>query len=193
MNGVVSTLQRRQGLDYKINFGVEIPRIKGIASDYDQNKELAQALWKENIRECRMLAIFLMPSREFTPEDADEWIKNVTFTELADHLAMQLLCNITDAVTHAIEWCKEDDQLKSYCGYMTLSHLLRKGTILSREQEESFLQAADNTLKEGCTANSVTRRCAGNTILKYIDTDREKNIENTRHFNNLNTFLDKIQ
>ena len=27
MNGVVSTLQRRQGLDYKINFGVEIPRI----------------------------------------------------------------------------------------------------------------------------------------------------------------------
>ena len=31
MNGVVSTLQRRQGLNYKINFGVEIPRLKGIA------------------------------------------------------------------------------------------------------------------------------------------------------------------
>ena len=31
MNGVVSTLQRRQGLDYKINFGVEIPRLKEIA------------------------------------------------------------------------------------------------------------------------------------------------------------------
>jgi hypothetical protein len=31
MNGIVSTHQRRQGLDYKINFGVEIPRLKEIA------------------------------------------------------------------------------------------------------------------------------------------------------------------
>ena len=42
MNGVVSTLQRRQGLDYKINFGVEIPRLKDIAAKYQKNKELAQ-------------------------------------------------------------------------------------------------------------------------------------------------------
>ena len=51
MNGVVSTLQRRQGLDYKINFGVEIPRLKGIAGEHAKNSDLATALWQDNIRE----------------------------------------------------------------------------------------------------------------------------------------------
>ena len=59
MNGVVSTLQRRQGLDYKINFGVEIPRLKEIALRYSKDVELAEELWKENIRESKLLAIFL--------------------------------------------------------------------------------------------------------------------------------------
>ena len=52
MNGIVSTHQRRQGLDYKINFGVEVPRLKTIAQEYPQDRELAEALWQENIREC---------------------------------------------------------------------------------------------------------------------------------------------
>ena len=66
MNGVVSTLQRRQGLDYKINFGVEIPRLKGIAETHKKNKELAAALWQDNIRECKMLAILLIPEEEYS-------------------------------------------------------------------------------------------------------------------------------
>ena len=31
MNGVVSQSMREKGLDYKLNFGVELPRIKSIA------------------------------------------------------------------------------------------------------------------------------------------------------------------
>ena len=60
MNGVVSSIQRNHGLNYKINFGVEIPRIKGIAGKFEKNEELAKRLWQDNIRECKMLAIFLM-------------------------------------------------------------------------------------------------------------------------------------
>ena len=63
MNGIVSMHQRRQGLDYKINFGVEIPRLKSIAQEYAQDKELATTLWNDNIRECKLLAIFLLPRR----------------------------------------------------------------------------------------------------------------------------------
>ena len=50
MNGVVSQSMREQGLDYKLNFGVELPRIKSFAAAYEQNHYCAQALWKENIR-----------------------------------------------------------------------------------------------------------------------------------------------
>ena len=90
MNGVVSTLQRRQGLDYKINFGVEIPRLKGIANAFTKDRELAETLWQDNIRECKMLAIFLMPEEE-AASVADSWIAGTKFTEIADQLAMHLL------------------------------------------------------------------------------------------------------
>jgi hypothetical protein len=32
MNGVVSQSMREKGLDYKLNFGIEVPRIKEIAA-----------------------------------------------------------------------------------------------------------------------------------------------------------------
>ena len=34
MNGAVSQSMREKGLVYKLNFGVELPRIKGIAAGY---------------------------------------------------------------------------------------------------------------------------------------------------------------
>ncbi|MBR5194071.1 MAG: DNA alkylation repair protein, partial [Bacteroidaceae bacterium] len=56
MNGVVSQSMREKGLDYKLNFGIELPRLKEIAEKFKKNHEVAQALWKENIRECKILA-----------------------------------------------------------------------------------------------------------------------------------------
>ena len=53
MNGAVSQSMREKGLVYKLNFGVELPRIKMIAENYEKNHDLAQALWKEDIRECK--------------------------------------------------------------------------------------------------------------------------------------------
>ena len=46
MNGAVSQSMREKGLVYKLNFGVELPRIKGIAAGYEKDHSLAQALWK---------------------------------------------------------------------------------------------------------------------------------------------------
>ena len=73
MNGVVSQSMREKGLDYKLNFGVELPRIKSIAAAYEKSHDLAQALWKENIRECKILAGLLQPIDTFFPEIADIW------------------------------------------------------------------------------------------------------------------------
>ena len=55
MNGAVSQSMREKGLVYKLNFGVELPRIKAIAATHEKNHALAQALWKEDIRECKIL------------------------------------------------------------------------------------------------------------------------------------------
>ena len=39
MNGAVSQSMREKGLVYKLNFGVELPRIKMIAEGYEKNHD----------------------------------------------------------------------------------------------------------------------------------------------------------
>lgn len=164
MNGVVSTLQRRQGLDYKINFGVEIPRLKDIAQAHAKDKELAERLWQDNIRECKMLAIFLLPESE-VESVADKWIAETKFTEIADHLAMHLLCRMPDAWGKALQWTANSEGLHAYCGYLTISHLVRKGTAPTGEQElEFFSRLAGLHDKHG-----VAGRCALNAAMNYLD------------------------
>ena len=166
MNGVVSTLQRRQGLDYKINFGVEIPRLKGIADAHAKSRELATALWQDNIRECKMLAIMLMPQEGFG-EVAEEWIGSTRFTEIADHLAMHLLCRLPDAWDKALQWCARTEGMYRYCGYMTISHLVRCGIEPTPEQEAGLFCStiAINSNNE----HDLVARCALNALLNHLD------------------------
>ena len=164
MNGVVSTLQRRQGLDYKINFGVEIPRLKGIAQAHEKNRKLAATLWQDNIRECKMLAIFLLPDNEIESV-ADKWIAETKFTEIADHLAMHLLCKMPDAWDKALEWTANSEGLYAYCGYLTISHLVRKETAPTGEQELAFFKS----LASLQDVQGIAGRCAINAAMNYLD------------------------
>lgn len=69
MNGAVSQSMREKGLVYKLNFGVELPRIKGIAAGYEKDHSLAQALWKEDIRVQNIGGTFTA-GREFPARDS---------------------------------------------------------------------------------------------------------------------------
>ena len=77
MNCAMSRGIREKGLLDKLNFGVELPRIKMIAEGYEKNHDLAQALWKENIRECKIMAAMLQPIDTFYPEIADIWVEDI--------------------------------------------------------------------------------------------------------------------
>ena len=70
MNGVISTSMREKGIVYKLNFGVPYPEIKGIARKHKPNGELAAALWKEDIREFKILATFLQPAETLPLDEA---------------------------------------------------------------------------------------------------------------------------
>lgn len=172
MNGIVSSLQRKQGLDYKINFGVEIPRIKSIAAQYPKERSLALALWQENIRECKMLAIMLMPKENFTADDACQWISQAPFTEIADQLAMQLLCHIPDAAHRAITWIESGEALFPYCGFLTMSHLFRQGVRLDTDTERRYLSAAANILSQESN-NRVLQSCVYSSVQKYCTIGQE--------------------
>ena len=117
MNGAVSQSMREKGLVYKLNFGVELPRIKMIAEGYEKNHDLAQALWKEEIRECKILAGMLQPIETFYPEIADIWVENIRNIEIAELTCMNLFQHLPYAPAKSFHWIADSaDSLLALIG-----------------------------------------------------------------------------
>ena len=90
MNGPVSASMRDKGLAYKVIFGVELPRLQQMAADLPHTYELAAALWKENIRECRLLAGMLMPTERMDADLATLWVEQMQYVEEAESTVLHL-------------------------------------------------------------------------------------------------------
>lgn len=142
MNGAVSQSMREKGLVYKLNFGVELPRIKSIAAGYEKSHALAQALWKEEIRECKILAGMLQPVETFYPEIADIWVENISNIEIAELTSMNLFQHLPYAPAKALQWIADEREYVQACGFLTISRLLmRKGDMDERVANEFLDQA----------------------------------------------------
>lgn len=127
MNGIASQYMRENGLAYHINFGIELPRLRDIASEFEPSHEVAQQLWHENVRESKILATMLMPIDRFYPEVADIWVSQVGNTEIAQMAVLNLFSRLPYAPTKAFEWIARDDELTQLCGYLIIARLLRDG------------------------------------------------------------------
>lgn len=138
MNGMVSQSMREKGIDYKLNFGIEYPRIKEIAADYPCSHELAQALWKENIRECKIMAGLLQPVDGFCREIAEIWIEDMRYPELAEYTVMNLFQRLPYASEVVFPWIADEREYFQLCGYLLMTRLLMKGWTLNERAEAEF-------------------------------------------------------
>lgn len=123
MNGVASSQMREQGLVYKLNFGIEIPRLRSIATEFAPNHDLAQALWKENIRESKIVAGMLMPVDCFFPEVADIWVEQIPTQEIAELTVMNLFMRLPYASSAAFRWVADSREIFQICGLLLLTRL----------------------------------------------------------------------
>lgn len=94
MNGVISNSMREKGIVYKLNFGVPLPEIKRIAVTHEPGSALAAALWKEDIREFKILASMLQPADDFPLEQAKQWVKEIPYLEIAEQCSRNLFCKL---------------------------------------------------------------------------------------------------
>ena len=67
MDGVASQSMREKGLNYHVNWGASIPMLKQKAAEIGKDYNLSIALWKENVRECKILATMIMPADVILP------------------------------------------------------------------------------------------------------------------------------
>ena len=165
MNGVASTGMREAGIEYKLNFGVGIPELKQIASEKGKDSELAVALWKEDIRECRILAALIYPQDQFMPDMADLWIEQIEYPDLAEVCSMYLFSRMKGASEAVFRWIASDNNMARYCGFLTLAHMLRGG----REMGPRYVQELKDQAQAAINGPDLMCAQAARTALGFLE------------------------
>ena len=164
MNGPLSQSLRDKGLKYRVIFGVEWPRLISIAQELGKNHQLAQDLWKEDIRECRLLAGLVQPVETFYPDIADIWVESMHYPEEAQYTVLSLFQHLPYASDKAFAWIADEGPMFQLCGFLVLSRLFMQGSPLMRKSEYEYLDQATIALH---SKDAHVRKAAYDSLLKY--------------------------
>lgn len=91
MDGEISMQQRQLGLEYGINYGVSLMHLKDIASGLPRDCSLADLMWQKDVREMKILSIFIYPTEELSHEKAITLCKECSTREMAEQLVIRQL------------------------------------------------------------------------------------------------------
>ena len=171
MNGVVSSSMRDKGVDYKMNFGVDVPRIKGIAEKYDSNAALAKELWKLDVRELKILSTMLYPVEEFDEADADEWINEIPNQEIREHLCRNLLQELSYADKLVQKWTTDSSQSTRLTGFWLYVRLMMiQAAALKRINSLPIIEKA---LMDVHADDTLLSTAALNVLKQIVRRDQE--------------------
>lgn len=161
MNGIASASMRGYGLNYKLNFGVSIQKIKEIAARYESDKDLAETLWLDGTRELKILATLLYPTEQFTIETANRWVAQIPNQEIREQICVNLFQTTDFADEVGLEWINsEDDNVRS-TGYWLLVRRLLTKTFNNTIQLDTF-----KYIWKDISSENVSLRNAATLFLK---------------------------
>lgn len=124
MNGDVSASMRAIGMPYKLNFGLDAASLREIGGSLSPDAGLAEALWMESSRECKILATMVYPKPRFTPELAVAWLEGCFTTELLEQYVFNLLQHLPYAAGLAVSWSNNENTTYRNAGYVLILRLL---------------------------------------------------------------------
>jgi hypothetical protein len=142
MDGSVAASMRTKGVDYKLNWGATLPRLREKAEEIGKNYDLAIALWKENVRECKILATMIMPPSEVLPEVIDIWMEQTPTQEIAEQAAFNLYQYLTYAPEKAYTWMASVEPLYQLCGFHIITRLFMNGQEPNERGINEFIDQA---------------------------------------------------
>lgn len=170
MNGPTSQSMSQKGIGYKINWGVPFIELKKMASEYGKDYSLAIELWKEDIRECKILATLIMPAEEMLPEITEIWMEQVKTQEMAEMLAFNLLQYVNYAPVFAYQWMASELPLYQIAGFQLLARLFANGQEANERGINEFLDQASTALQGD---NMGVKHAAANCVLRFADLGEE--------------------
>jgi len=166
MNGEANRSMREKGLNYHLNWGVSLVDLRQMAKEYGKDYELAIELWKENIRECKILATMIMPAERMLPEIVDIWVEQTKEVEIAEQAAFNLYQHLDFAPEIAFRWISSNDAIRQISGYHILSRLFMQGLEPNERGINEFLDQALAALSD---SNISVRHAATTSLQRFSE------------------------
>ena len=182
MDGAVAQSMRQKGVDYHLNWGVTLPRLQQMADELRSEMSglaaasdtaagadsplyaLSSKLWKEDIRECKILATMLMPAEEILPEVVDIWMEQTPTVEIAEQAAFNLYQHLPYAAEKAYQWLASPLDMPQLCGYHVLSRLFLRG---QEPNERGINEFVDQALAALQSSNPSLRKSAMQAVVRF--------------------------
>ena len=176
MDGMVAASMRNKGANYKLNWGATLPRLRDKAEELKQmfnvsclmfnQYDLAIELWKENVRECKILATMLMPADKMLPEVVDIWMEQTDSQEIAEQASFNLYQYLPYAADKAYTWMASDKELYQLCGFHILSRLFMNKQEPNERGINEFIDQALAALE----GNSLmVKKAAMNAMIRFAE------------------------
>ncbi len=166
MNGPASQSMREKGAGYKLNWGVPFVQLKAMARDLGKDYDLAIALWKEDIRECKILATLVMPADKMPIEVAEIWMEQTHTQEMAEMQAFNLYQHVSYAPEIAYRWIAASGDEYQICGYDILGRLFMRG---QEPNERGINEFVDQALTAILGTSTGVRHAAMNAMVRFAD------------------------
>jgi 3-methyladenine DNA glycosylase AlkD len=104
------------------SYGIGLTRLRKLAKRMGRNRDLAQALWKTDVYDARVIALLIDDPAQITRDQAERQVEELAGGMLAHVFAS---CDATLAKTWfmvelAEQWVRSDDPVRRDCGYALL-------------------------------------------------------------------------
>lgn len=168
MNGVASSSMRDKGLEYKINWGIPVTRLRDMAAQYAPSVALAERLWESDVRECKILATMLMPAERFSEPMALSWLSACNNQEMVEMLVFNLVQNMPGVETFVVSLLHSDERNAPLAALHLVSRLVARQNVafMTDEVVSSFAQLVIKALNG---TDAVLKHAALNSVTRYVD------------------------
>lgn len=150
------------------SYGIGLTRLRKLAKQVGRNRELAQALWKSDVYDARVIALLIDDPAQVTRDQAERQVEELAGGMLAHVFSS---CDATLAKTPFVvelaeQWVRSDDPVRRSCGY----GLLYEASKLSEKKAPSdeFFLAQIALIAETIDDESESVRMAMGTALMGI-------------------------
>ncbi len=158
MDGETSTNQRKMGLEYEVNFGVNLLRLQELSKSLPKEEELADLMWHKKVREMKLLSLMIRSTDTLTMEQALSLADEVETLEVAEQLVFRLLRRTPFAaeLLYSLFERKYDRHTPSATlPYLLLNHLACEESVTATLLKQATPQIVSDFLAPNFYSSSV--------------------------------------